>query len=147
MTKIPRRVLRTVRLAALPLLVLAALASCNLMGSGPLTIKECITDFSNGYTGGNYSTLYTYFSSVGTSMYSQIKPATYWDLTPFASGNGPDALSGYTINSTTVTGTFTNANGTYDLSITMEQDGLYWYIKTLDLTDPTNGGASVLSIS
>lgn len=146
-----RAMRRTLRFTGLSVITLAILASCNLMNTGPTSIAQCLSEFSSGYTGGSYGTLYTYFSQ-NTTDYGAMKAASFWDTTEFASANSPHALSGYTISGTTVTGPFYDSNfptgvtsPTATITITMEQDGLYWYIRTLDIVN--NSGKNVTSIS
>lgn len=134
---------RTLRLSVLSLVVLAVLASCNLISKGgPTSISQCLSEFSSAYTAGNYGSLYTYWSQYATD-YGAMKAATFWDTTQFASANSPQALSGYTTTGTTVTGPFVNANyggsgqDKATIAFTMEQDGLYWYIRSYTIMDTT----------
>lgn len=130
-----RRHLRTsLRIVLLALVAVALLGSCQVAGLlFGVTIDQRIKEFSDGYTGGSYATLYTNFSD-NTTQKSAMKDPTFWDTTPFAAINQPQAISTYSVSSSTVTGNFSNTNGSFDLSMQMEQSGTDWYILSITLT-------------
>ena len=132
-----RRLHILLRIAALAGVALLLLGSCQvaslLFG---VTIDQRIKDFSSGYTGGDYANLYSNFSD-STQQKNAMKDPTFWDSTPFASANGPKAIATYSINNSTVTGIFSNANGDFDLTMQMQESGIDWYILST-LAGPTD---------
>ena len=124
----------TLKLIVLAFVATAVLGSCQVAGLlFGVTIDQRVKDFSNGYTSGQYASLYTNFSD-NTQQKAAMKDPTFWDSTPFASSDQPQAFSTYTISGSTVTGTFSNGNGSFDLSMQMEQSGTDWYILSITLT-------------
>lgn len=129
-----RIVRHTAKLAGLTVLFVSLLASCQVVGLlFGVTIAQRVQDFSTGYTDGEYASLYRDFASANQNKRT-IKTSAYWEGTPFASANDPKPLAGYNIEGSTVTGTFMNNNGTYDLTMEMAKIGIDWYIKSITLS-------------
>ena len=109
---------------------IVTLASCQ-MGT---SIQGRIDNFNSQLKNGQYDQLYTNWAS-NTNTYSVYKSATAWDSTPFASGDNPGTISlTSTSNASSVTGTYSNSNADYSVSIVMVEVGNSWYINSMSLT-------------
>jgi hypothetical protein len=146
MEQIRRRFQGPLRLLLLGVVAVALLGACQVVNLlFGVTIDNRIKDFSDGYTSGSYATLYKNFSD-NTAQKNAMKDPTFWDSTPFAAGNQPQALKTYSLKGSTVTGTFSNHYVSYDLTMEMEQTGMDWYILSITLSPkfPTSAGPTVI---
>ena len=107
-----------------------------------------ISSFNSQLKSSDYTNLYTNFSADQTQQYSQMKSATYWDSTPFATADGPGQITmTNTTDPSNVTGSYSNANATFSVVMTMAKTGSDYFIVTLTLTpvpNPTNAAPFVI---
>lgn len=138
---------RGVRLLLIAALTIAALSSCQvaslLFG---VTIDQRIRDFSSGYVNGDYPTLYKNFSTNTQDRNAMKAGTSYWSNTPFASTDGPQAINNYNVSGSTVTGTFSNSNATFDFTMQMQESGMDWYILSLTLSAPSGSSSGSYQI-
>lgn len=114
---------------------IVTLASCQ-MGT---SIQGRIDNFNTQLKNGQYDQLYTNWAS-NTNTYSVYKSSTAWNSTPFGASNSPSSISlTSTSNASNVTGTFSNNNGSYSVTLVMVEQGNSWYISSMTLT-PAGGG-------
>jgi len=117
------------------LAILAALVfgmgSCDLFFG--TSIEERIEAFNDDVAAGNLSRLYTHFHPDTVDRDTMVNtPVTYWDNTPFGSGN---QIASYSISGDTVTGSL-SISGT--ITVEMKKDGLDYMILSMTISGSGN---------
>ena len=108
------------------------LSSCDLASLFGTNQDTRLSDFFSQARAGQQDQLYLNFSSTQTAEYSQIKPASFWANTEFATGTDAN-LSSYSpspITGSSASGSFTAGGGTFDFTATFVESGFVWYFQS-----------------
>ena len=107
---------------------------------GGVTIEDRIDMFKDELNKDDRSNAYTHFHP-DTASYNQIKPHSYWELTPLATGYMPFDINLTSTPDNEATGQenvdadFYRENSLYgDCSFVMEKSGEDWYIRRFTLS-------------